>query len=103
MTENLQSTPPAAAPEDKALAEARCSEPMLDAMLMWLRDEVKRACTKHASMHSPHEGYAVIQEEVDELWELVKKDKGRTGDARDEALQIAAMGIRYCMDMAQNS
>lgn len=72
---------------------------ILDKCLADLRAEVLRAMEKHPPMHSPHEGYAVIQEEVDELWDRVKIDKGRDYDARVEALQIAAMGLRYVIDL----
>lgn len=62
-------------------------------------DEVDSAMSQHAPMNSPHEGYAVIKEEVDELWEEVKMNCGRYGSAREEAIQIAAMAIRYLYDL----
>lgn len=68
-----------------------------------LRDELFKAMTKHAPMHSPHEGISVIREEVDELWDHVKADTGRTPDARKEAKQIAAMAIRYIVDLIDAS
>ena len=74
----------------------------LDCVLSELRAEVLRAMAKHKPMNSPHEGYAVIQEEVDELWDRVKTDTGRDYDARVEALQIAAMGLRYIVDLRPN-
>lgn len=66
-----------------------------------LRDvflEVKSAISKHAPQHSPHEGAAVLQEEVDELWDEVKADRGRQLSARKEAIQVAAMAVRYVLD-----
>ncbi len=57
--------------------------------------EFLRAEAKHAPMNSPHEGYAVIAEELDELWDHVKADTGRSADAGNEAIQVAAMGLRY--------
>ena len=62
-------------------------------------DEVQRAVHKHASMHSPHEGYAVIKEELDELWDEIKADRGRQGSARKETVQVAAMAVRYLLDV----
>ncbi len=62
--------------------------------------EVSKAEAKHKPMNSPHEAYAVIQEEVDELWDDVKADRGRTPEGLKEAVQIAAMGIRYVRDLA---
>lgn len=76
---------------------------LLDKLLVNLRAEVLRAMEKHAPMHSPHEGYAVIQEEVDELWDRVKIDKGHDYDSHVEALQIAAMGLRYALDIPQRN
>ncbi len=52
-------------------------------------------------MHSPHEGYAVIREELDELWDEIKRDRGRELPAMEEAVQIAAMGVRYVLDLAE--
>lgn len=62
--------------------------------------ELEHAMTKHPEpFHSPHEGYAILHEEADELWEHIKRDQGRTGMARDEAVQIAAMALRYLIDI----
>jgi len=62
--------------------------------------EFSRAEAKHCPMHSPHEGYAVILEELDELWDEVKADRGRQQSALREAVQTAAMGLRYVRDLA---
>lgn len=62
-------------------------------------NEVLKAVGKHAPMHSPHEGWAVIQEELDELWDEVKADRGRMLSARKEAIQVAATAIRYLVDL----
>ncbi len=61
--------------------------------------EIDRARRLHGPMHSPHEGWAVIQEELEELWELVRADAGRSPAARLEAVQVAAMAIRYVTDL----
>ena len=67
----------------------------LDKALLEVREEVERAINKHGGMASAHEGYAVIQEEVDELWDEVKADRGYQESAMDEAKQVAAMGLKY--------
>lgn len=72
---------------------------LVDLVLSRVRDEILRAVAKHPPMHSAHEGYAVIQEEVDELWIEVKRDEGYSPEAMKEAIQIAAMGIRYVADL----
>jgi len=50
---------------------------------------------------SPHEGYAVILEELDELWEHVRGD-GDPMDMRDEAVQVAAMAVRFVQDLCED-
>ncbi|MEN6610899.1 MAG: hypothetical protein ABFC24_08650 [Methanoregulaceae archaeon] len=63
--------------------------------------EAFRAATIHPPMNSLHEGYAVILEEVDELWECVRMkedDVKRPRMARGEAIQVIAMGIRMIHD-----
>ena len=66
-------------------------------------NEVKRASDTHGSMQSAHEGYAVILEEVDELWDEVKKNANRHPERaalmRREAIQVAAMAIRFVLDV----
>lgn len=42
-----------------------------------------------------HEAYGVLLEEVDELWEEVKKRQFSRAAARKEALQVAAMALRF--------
>jgi hypothetical protein len=57
--------------------------------------ELARAEAKFPGFNSAHEGYAIIKEEVDELWDHVKGDTAYGIAAYDEAKQIAAMGIRF--------
>lgn len=63
-------------------------------------DEAARAFNSFPKFNSPHEGYAVIREELDELWEKVKANEGRDWFARCEAIQIAAMALRYVVDLS---
>lgn len=62
-------------------------------------DELDRATSKFGRFNSGHEGWAVIQEEVDELWAEVKANRGDASAARREAIQIAAMALRYIIDV----
>jgi hypothetical protein len=68
-----------------------------------VEDEFKRASRKHKPMMSAHEGYAVILEEVDELWTEVKKNPAthldRQARMREEVIQIAAMCFRFLSDL----
>lgn len=61
--------------------------------------ELLQAMQRFGPMNSAHEGWAVIREEVDELWEAVKANDGYGDDARNEALQVAAMAMRYVVDV----
>ena len=72
-----------------------------DTVLIEVSDELQRARNGHLSLHSAHEAYAVILEEVDELWDEVKKKrKNRDIDAmRNELIQIAAMAVRAVVDL----
>lgn len=83
------------------LAEAHDPAAMLGAVpAAWEADEeLARARAKHAAMHSAHEGYAVILEELDELWEEVRAQKQDKAAMRKEALQVAAMALRFVEDI----
>jgi hypothetical protein len=64
--------------------------------------EMRKARVKYRPFNSTHEGYAVIKEELDELWELVKKNKGyKINDPRmiKECVQIAAMALAFVVDL----
>lgn len=63
--------------------------------------ELQRAEAKHRPMNSLHEAYAVILEEVDELWDLARlKSEARDPAAvRMELVQIAAMAWRAARNL----
>jgi hypothetical protein len=61
--------------------------------------ELSRAMRKHAAMRGPHEGYAVILEELDELWDEIKRQKIDPQAMRKEAVQVAAMAMRFLVDV----
>jgi hypothetical protein len=70
-----------------------------------VRAELDRATARFWGFHNAHEGYAVILEELDELWDLVKlKSDERTPEQlramRKEAKQVAAMAIRFMLEVA---
>lgn len=73
-------------------------------MSKFLKDveaELERAESKHAPMNSLHEAYAVIYEEVDELWDEVRKrtSKRKPKNIRLELVQIAAMCARAAKNL----
>lgn len=61
-----------------------------------VRAELDRATDKFGPMASPHEGYAVILEELDETWDEIKAND--TKKMTKEAIQLAAMAIRFLID-----
>lgn len=73
----------------------------LSAVLAEVGREVEQAVAKHAPMNSAHEAYAVILEELDEVWDEVKKKREARSDdrLRRELVQTAAMAIRALVDL----
>lgn len=70
-------------------------------------EEYKRARTVFSPMHSAHEGWAVIREELDELWDEVKDNK-RDKEVqrlamRKEALQTATMAVAFMVEVCPAS
>lgn len=70
-----------------------------DDVLDAVRNEIRRAKEKHGpkNFNSTHEGFSVLKEEVDELWEDVKSDRKAEGVV--EAIQVAAMAVRYAAEL----
>lgn len=81
----------------------RFSQEILEKKLRKPLDEVKNEAIyiaeKHNGFNSPHEGYAVMLEELDELWDEIKKkplmrDKQQM---KDECKQIAAAAVCFML------
>lgn len=53
------------------------------------------------AMNSAHEGYSVLAEEVDELWDHIKVKQGNRNipEMTYEAVQVAAMALRFIIDV----
>lgn len=62
-------------------------------------NELALAKSMHAAMATEHHGYAIIKEELDELWEEIRKKQPDKRRMREEAIQVAAMAIRFMMDI----
>jgi len=65
-------------------------------------DEFTRATMRYGPFTSEHEGYAVLLEEVDELWDAVKlkqTNPERRPRMEKECIQVAAMALRFLHDM----
>jgi hypothetical protein len=61
--------------------------------------ELESATKKFGPFNSYHEGYAVIKEEFEELWDEIKKRDRDQYKLRLEAIQLAAMALRFLVDI----
>lgn len=63
--------------------------------------EVDRARINFPPFNSAHEGYAILAEEVDELWDEVKVKQKNRDPAKmyAECVQVAAMAQRLAVDI----
>jgi hypothetical protein len=72
-------------------------------ILLKVHTEFLFATEANGPFNSAHEGYAVILEEMDELWEEVKKKASSrdAGKLEKEAIQVAAMAVRFINDIVR--
>ncbi len=61
-------------------------------------EEYERGGVEYGSFTNYHGGYAIILEELDELWGEVKTFQGKEQMAK-EAIQVAATAIRFVVDL----
>lgn len=82
--------------------DLKAAQSLISVFLANVDKEVARATSKYPPFNSAHEGYAVLLEEVDELWSEVKrKQSERDQDALiTEALHVAAMATRFAVEIA---
>ena len=66
-----------------------------------IRNEVNAATAIYGPFHSAHEGHSVLREEFEELWDEVKVAQPRRDieKMKHEALQTAAMAVRFVIDV----
>ena len=77
---------------------------VIDDLLNELKQEFGRAISKFPKFNNAHEGYAVLLEEVDELWDNIKlnqKTPNRLDMIRFEAIHVGAMAIRLIIDCCE--
>jgi len=60
--------------------------------------EYIQARTKHRKIASFHEGYAILKEEVDEMWDAIKQNKDPVV-IKNEARQVAAMALAIIVEL----
>ena len=58
-------------------------------------DELEAAEISFPPFNSYHEGYAIIKEESDELWDEIKSKNRLSINLYIEATQVAAMAVRF--------
>jgi len=63
--------------------------------------ELTRAQEKFNSFHNPHEGLGVVLEEFEEFKDEIKANN--ILNACQEAAELAAMGIRFILDLRDNT
>lgn len=68
-------------------------------------EEVSKAMENWPPFNSAHEGYGVLAEEFDELWEHVKTNQKRRDllEMRKEAVQVAAMALRFAAEVCNEA
>lgn len=73
----------------------------ITAALAEVEQELREAVRRYGPMASAHEGWAVLKEEVDELWDEVRKSPRKRvyADMHAEAVQCAAMAVRFMLDV----
>jgi NTP pyrophosphatase (non-canonical NTP hydrolase) len=81
----------------------RPQEPVVEVqrVLSDVEAELASATSEWPAFNSAHEGFAVLAEEVDELWDHVKINQKRRDLAamRREAVQVAAMAVRFAAEV----
>lgn len=63
--------------------------------------ELSQATSNWPPFNSAHEGFAVLKEEVDELWQHVKTNQTKRDlvAMQKEAIQCAAMALRFAIEV----
>ncbi len=67
--------------------------------------EYHRATEMNGPFNTAHEGYAVILEELDELWDEIKKNSLERDNEKlkKEAIQVGAMALRFLVDIVDTA
>ena len=63
--------------------------------------ELNRSHDQHGDFPTMRHGYAVLEEEVDEAWDEIKRDNKQL--ALEEMVQVAAMAIKFIDAFAPNA
>lgn len=83
------------------MSEAEIDYRLLEAIVFDVKTELLRATRKFNSFKSAHEGYAIIVEELEEMWEEIKHKPRDYWKMREEAVQLCAMVLRFLPDLCK--
>ena len=75
----------------------------LDDIIDRVKWEILRAQALYPRFQSYHQAYAVILEELDELWQEIKQKDKNDVHIVTEAIHVAAMAIRFLYDLEEGS
>ena len=67
--------------------------------LRLIREEHERAISKFGKFHNAHEGWGVLREEYLELEAEIMKKNRDIDLMRKEAIHVAAMALRFIIDV----
>jgi hypothetical protein len=62
-----------------------------------IKAELQRATRQYGPYNSPHEGYAVILEQLDSAWDCIRLDDFK--QAKIEMIKVAAGCVRFLLDV----
>lgn len=78
-----------------------------DRAIFLTKEELHKASAMYMPFRSYHEGYAIVKEELDELWDEIKNThynrydgkNEHNEDIKKEAIQVSAMILRFLVDL----
>ncbi|MCE7734045.1 MAG: hypothetical protein GPJ54_04145 [Candidatus Heimdallarchaeota archaeon] len=73
----------------------------IDHILQEMKFEYLEARVTHKGLHSYHEGYAVLKEEIEELWDEIKKRQPDNDKLFKEAIQVGAMALAFIYELLE--
>ncbi len=84
---------------------ANATEVTTSVVMSQVADELQQAMKHWPAFNSAHEGYGVLKEEFDELWDEIKINQKRRDidKMRREAIQVAAMAIRFAIEVCNDT
>lgn len=72
---------------------------MIDKLLAEIKTELEKGIRLHGLNVSTHESYAILLEEMDELWDEIKKRFQDKTAIKEEAIQVSAMALKLIISM----